>query len=252
MRARRKPAQFTHTPERRKRRSSRFSVLLRSGSFNGRLPAFLLSVGLSVLVFGFLFSGDFPVRVVVVEGNNVAYADSIVGLSGAMGQSIFTLNTQQIAQRVAAHPAVASANVKAEFPDTVVVHVTERIPVLAWHTDKQVALVDERGDVIALSDDSALPKIVQVSGDAPSPGTRVDSGIVQAALYVTKTLGPTLSTLNYDPSNGLTAQLADGRTVVLGSGDEIPLKISVLQAVLKQPYQWTKLDVRQPDRPYYQ
>jgi cell division protein FtsQ len=69
---------------------------------------------------------------------------------------------------------------------------------------------------------------------------------------VTKTLGPTLSTLNYDPSNGLTAQLADGRTVVLGSGDEIPLKISVLQAVLKQPYQWTKLDVRQPDRPYYQ
>jgi cell division protein FtsQ len=46
--------------------------------------------------------------------------------------------------------------------------------------------------------------------------------------------------------------LVDGRTVVLGNGDQIPLKVSVLQAVLKLPDHWSKLDVRQPDRPYYQ
>lgn len=252
MKARRRTTHYAHAPERRKRRPSRFGGFLRSGSRSGRLPSFLLSVGLLVLVFGFLFSGDFPVRTVVVEGNKVAYADSIVGLSGAMGQSVFTLNTEQIAQRVATHPAVASASVKATFPDTVVIHLTERVPVLAWHTGDQVALVDERGDVIALGDDSALPKIVQASGDAPAPGTQVANGIVQAALYVNKTLGATLSVLGYDPSTGLTAQLADGRTVVLGSGDQIPLKVSVLQAVLKLPDRWSKLDVREPNRPYYQ
>jgi cell division protein FtsQ len=252
LKARRRPTRFAQSPERKKRRRSRVGGLLRSGSLNGRLPAFLLSVGLAVLVFGFLFSGDFPVRTVVVEGNKVAYADSIVELSGAMGQSVFTLNTEQIAQRVATHPAVASADVKAQFPDTVVIHLKERVPALAWHTGEQVVEVDERGDVIAFGDDSALPKIIQSSGDGPAPGTQVASGIVQAALYVTKTLGPTLSVLSYDPSTGLTAQLVDGRTVVLGNGDQIPLKVSVLQAVLKLPDHWSKLDVRQPDRPYYQ
>ena len=251
LKARRRPAHVA-PPAKRKRRPSRIGGFLRSGARNGRLPAFLLSVGLTVLMIGFLFSGDFPVRQVVVEGNNVAYADSIVGLSGAMGQSVFTLNTEKIAQRIASHPAVASATVKTEFPDTVVIRLTERVPVVTWHTGEQVALVDERGDVIALADDSALPKIIQTSGDGPAPGTKVASGIVQASLYITKALGSTLSALNYDPANGLTAQLTDGRSVVLGNGDQIPLKVSVLQAVLKLPDHWSKLDVRQPDRPYYQ
>jgi cell division protein FtsQ len=239
-------------PDRRKRSGSRIRTSIRNGSRSGRLPAFLLSVGLAVLVFGFLFSGDFPVKVVVVQGNTVAYADAITELSGAMGQSIFTANSQTIAQRVATHPAVASVKVSTEFPDKVVIRLNERVPVLAWHTGDQVALVDERGDVIAIADDPSLPAIVQTSGDGPTPGTKVTAGIVQAALYVHEQLTTKLAQLGYDPTSGLTAQLNDGRTVVLGSGDKIPLKVSVLQTVLTLPDQWTRLDVRQPDRPYYQ
>jgi cell division protein FtsQ len=212
----------------------------------------LLSVGLAVLAFGFLFSSDFPVKVVVVQGNKVAYADAITELSGAMGQSVFAVDSEAIARRVATHPAVASAKVTTEFPDTVVIQLNERIPALAWHTGDQVALVDERGDVIAIADEPSLPVIVQTSGDGPTPGTRVAPGIVQAAMYVHQQLGGNLGQLSYDPTNGLTVQLHDGRTVVLGDGSKIPLKVSVLQSVLKLPDQWTRLDVRQPDRPYYQ
>lgn len=239
-------------PERRKRRRSRIGTFIRDGSRSGRLPAFLLSVGLAVLVFGFLFSGDFPVKVVVVQGNKVAYADAITELSGAMGESIFSVDSRTIAQRVATHPAVSSVNVTTEFPDKVVIQLNERVPVLAWHTGDQVALVDERGDVIAIADDPSLPVMVQTSGDGPTPGTRVATGIVQAALYVHEKLGTKLAQLGYDPASGLTVQLSDGRTVVLGDGVKIPLKVSVLQTVLTLPDQWTRLDVRQPDRPFYQ
>ena len=239
-------------PERRKRRRSRVGAFVRNGSRSGRLPAFLLSVGLAVLVFGFLFSGDFPVRVVVVQGNKVAYADAITELSGAIGQSIFSVDSRAIAQRVATHPAVASAEVTTEFPDKVVIRLHERVPAVAWHTGNQVALVDERGDVIAIADDPSLPVLVQTSGDGPMPGTKVAAGIVQAALYVHAQMGGKLAQLGYDPSSGLTAQLSDGRTVVLGDGNKIPLKMSVLQTVLKLPDQWTRLDIRQPERPYYQ
>jgi cell division protein FtsQ len=249
MRSRRPPVS---APDRRKRRRSRFGAFVRNGSRSGRLPAFLLSVGLAVLVFGFLFSGDFPVKVVVVQGNNVAYADAITELSGAMGESIFSVESQAIAQRVATHPAVASVNVTTEFPDRVVIRLNERVPVLAWHTRNQVALVDERGDVIAIADDPTLPVLVQTSGNGPAPGTRVTTGVVQAALYVHEKMGSRLVQLGYDPTSGLTAQLNDGRTVVFGDGNKIPLKVSVLQTVLTLPDQWTRLDVRQPDRPYYQ
>lgn len=249
MRARR-PA--NSTPDRRKRRRSRIGTFLRDGSRNGRLPALLLSVGLAVFAFAFLFSGDFPVKVVVVQGNKVAYADAITELSGAMGQSIFSVDSRTIAQRVATHPAVSSVKVTTEFPDTVVIRLNERVPVLAWHTGEQVALVDERGDVIAIADDPSLPVITQSSGAGPTPGTKVAAGIVQAVLYVHEKMGTRLAQLDYDPASGLTAQLNDGRTVMLGDGDKIPLKVSVLQTVMKLPDQWTRLDVRQPDRPYYQ
>lgn len=248
----RRPTPTAGSIERRRPRRARARGYFKSVSINGRLPAFLLSVGFSVLVFGFLFSADFPVRVVVVQGNKVAYADSIVERSGAMGQSVFTLDTAEVARRVAQHPAVASADVYAELPDTIVVNVTERIPTLVWQTGNEAVLVDERGGVIAVGDDKSLPHVRQTSGDSPVPGNRVPADIVQAASYLTKALGSSLTALGYDSTTGLTAQLSGGRTVVLGTGDRIPLKMSVVSAALKMPERWSKLDVREPDRPFYQ
>jgi cell division protein FtsQ len=188
----------------------------------------------------------------VVEGNKVAYAESIVNQSGALGQSIFTLDTGDVARRVATHPAVASVDVSARLPDTIVVRVTERLPALVWQTADQAVLVDDQGRVIANGDDKSLPRVIQTSGKAPAPGDREPANIVQAAAYLTKQLGSSLAALGYDPNSGLIAQLAGGRTVVLGDGDRIPLKLSVLSAALKMTQQWSRLDVREPDRPFYQ
>ncbi len=248
----RRPKSVSKPADRRRPGRSRARGYFKSVSVNGRLPAFLLSVGLSVLVFGFLFSNDFPVRVVVVEGNKVAYADSIVERSGAIGKSVFTLDTADVARLVANHPAVASADVRAELPDTIVIKVTERLPVLVWQTGDQAVLVDDHGRVIASGDDKDLPRVIQTSGDAPVPGARVPADIVQAATYLTKQMGPSLTALGYDSSSGLIAQLDSGRTVVLGSGDRIPLKLSVVTSALKMSQQWSRLDVREPDRPFYQ
>ena len=248
----RRPTSVAPPAKRRKPKHTRARHYFKTVSINGRLPAFLLSVGLSVLVFGFLFSSDFPVRVVVVEGNKVAYADSIVERSGAMGQSVFTLDTGEVARQVAAHPAVASADVHAELPDRIVVRITERLPAIAWKTGDQSVLVDERGGVIATGDEATLPHVIQTSGDGPAPGAHVPADIVQAAIYLSKKLGSSLTALGYDANTGLTAQLSGGRTVVIGSGDRIPLKLSVVSAALKMSERWSTLDVREPDRPFYQ
>ncbi|HET9014208.1 MAG TPA: FtsQ-type POTRA domain-containing protein [Thermomicrobiaceae bacterium] len=237
---------------RRTGRNSRLSGFLRASAANGRLPAFLLSVGLTVLLFGFLFSRDFTVRTVVVRGNTLAYADAIVAASGAIGQPIFRLNTDVVARRVAAYPAVAYADVSAQLPDRLVVQLHERTPVLDWQVGKQSVLVDDHGWVVATGFDAKLPRVVENTGTLPVVGSQLPSGLIAADQAILSRLGAQVSAMEYDPVSGLTAQLTDGREIVFGGSDRIPLKLNVAVAALALSDPWTRLDVREPDRPYYQ
>lgn len=237
--------------QKRHSRAIRLRQFLTTAASNGRLPAFMLSAGLSVFVVGFLVSDEFSVHTVVVEGNNVAYADSIVIASDALGQPIFRLDTDDVARRVAAHPAVASAEVRAEFPNRIVVNLRERIPVLSWQVADRSVLIDEHGWVISEGVDDTLPVIVQEDGVLPSPGQKVPVEFVQTAQIVVAELGEELTMLEYDLVSGLTVHLSDGRSVEFGEIDRIPLKLAVVDAVLDQSEPWTELDVREPDRPYY-
>ena len=218
---------------------------------SGRLPAFLLSVGLAVIAFGFLFSQDFVVRTVVVRGNVLALADSIVTTSAALDQSIFRLDTQAVARRIAALPAVESVEVSAELPDRLIVQVHERVPVIIWQTGDKAMLVDEHGWVLARAGDQSLPRVLQTEGDAPVVGSRIGPELVQAIQVVHERLGPELMTLEYGQPTGLTADFADGRIVMLGTPDQIPVKLNVLDAAMSIQDQWHRLDLREPDRPSY-
>lgn len=242
-----------HLPSRgRAKRRSRVRTFLRDTAINGRLPAFLLSVGLSVLVVGLLVSDDFIVQRVIVEGNNVAYADSIVSTSDALGQSVFHLDTVEISQRVVTHPAVVSAEVSAMFPDRVIVRLQERLPALVWQFGDRAVLVDEYGWVIAEGYDPELPRVVLSAGPLPEPNSKLSTELVDAVHFVGNELQSDLATLEYDIATGLIAHLDDGRSIVLGNSDQIPLKLSVLEASMSLANRWTKLDVREPDRPYFQ
>lgn len=252
---RRRPAVVASTlprDARRRTHKTRLGDFLRAGAANGRLPAFLLSVGLSVFVFGILFSSDFTVDTVVVEGNKATYADSIVAQSQVLGAQIFRLDTTDVARRVTAHPAVASADVSARFPGKVTIRLTERVPALVWQVGDRAVLVDEFGWVIAEGNDPALTRIFQRQGNLPPPGTRISAETIQAARFLFERLGPSLASLEFEETNGLSAILNDGRSVVIGEAERVPLKLSVLNAALGLANHWTRLDVREPDRPYYQ
>jgi cell division protein FtsQ len=217
----------------------------------GRLPAFLLSVGLSVLLGAFALSDDFSVDTVIIRGNSIAYADSIVEQSGAIGESIFRIDTQKVAERVASHPSVESAEVRAELPDRVIVRVVEREPSVVWQAGERAVLVDEHGWVLARGEIEHAPRIVDLGGDLPSPGSQVPVELVAAAHVLMQEFGSTM-TLEYDDVEGLTVYLPDDQIVALGSPDELPVKLQVVATVRDMGVDWTRLDVRDPERPYYQ
>ncbi len=239
------------TPRRRRR-----SMSLRERTLDlvrtGRLPAFLLSVGLGVILFAFAVSDDFRVDTVVIRGNTIAYADSIVERSDAIGRSIFRVDTNEIANRVASHPAVATARIRAELPDRVIVEVTEREPAIVWQTGDQVVLVDEYGWVLAHGEADHVPRVVELEGSLPQPGAQIDPRKVAAAAFLLGELGSS-SVLEFDEIDGFVVHLADDeRVVMLGDPEDLPVKITALDAVRDMDVEWTRLDVRDPERPVYQ
>lgn len=238
-------------PRKKPRRGSSLIGFIQRIIASGRLPAFLLSVGLGVIAYGFLFSQDFVVRSIVVQGNSLALADSIVSTSKALDQQIFRIDTQAVARRVAALPAVASVEVSAELPDRLIVRVHERVPVIIWQAGDEAMLVDQHGWVVAKGGDQNLPRVLQSEGNSPVVGSRIEPELVQAVQTVNERLGPQLMALEYDQTTGLTADFSDGHIAILGTPDKLPVKLNVLDAAMSIQDQWHRLDLREPDRPAY-
>jgi cell division protein FtsQ len=251
-RRRRAPGRITEgSPRRRNNRRARLREHTLELVRTGRLPAFLLSVGLGVILAAFTVSDDFRVDTVVIRGNSIAYADAVVEQSNAIGQSVFRINTHEVADRVAQHPVVDSARVRVELPDRAVVDVIEREPAIVWQTGDRAVLVDEFGWVLAEGEADDLPWVVELSGTLPRPGEHIDPGKVVAVQYLTDQLGPD-GVLEYDEDEGFQAHLEDERVVTFGSADELPVKLEVVSALQSREDDWTRLDVRDPDRPVYQ
>jgi cell division protein FtsQ len=125
------------------------------------------------------------------------------------------------------------------------------VPVIIRQTGDKAMLVDEHGWVLARAGDQSLPRVLQTEGDAPVVGSQIEPELIQAIQVVHERLGPQLMTLEYDQPTGLTADFADGRIVMLGTPDQIPVKLNVLDAAMSIQDQWHRLDLREPDRPSY-
>lgn len=253
MSARRRPDQSQQraTPGRRRPgRRDRFKSYTAELLRTGRLPAFMLSVGLSVILGAFAVSSDFTVESVVIRGNSIAYADSIVERSGALGDSIFHLRSDRVADRVAGHPVVASARVRTELPDRMVIDVVEREPSIVWQVNENAVLVDQYGWVLAEGDAEDLPRVIELDGEMPEPGTSIGATRVEAAQVLWEEFGAE-AMVEFEEEDGFSVHLESDRRILLGDVDELPVKVHVAAEVREMDVEWTEMDVRDPDRPYY-
>jgi cell division protein FtsQ len=225
----------------------RLARLLRSG----RLPALLVMVGGFVLLYGFLFSGDFLVASVVVKGTDIGDPAQVVTTADAIGEPIFTIDASESAERVAALPYVESVTVRTRYPDEVVISVVERTPVVLWQVGSRAFLVDAHGNVLAEQVRDGLPLVI-AEEEPPVVGDTIDAERVAAIIAVRETLADRLEDLRWVPDDGLVARLTDKRIIILGSADRLPLKLAVYGEVARLTEPWSLLDLREPDRPFYE
>jgi len=83
------------------------------------------------------------------------------------GSNVFQLQTRPLEAALRTLPAVADADVSVALPDAaLVVHINERMPVLAWEVDDRRFIADASGVIFAIVDrDAKLPAGVAVVDD---------------------------------------------------------------------------------------
>jgi cell division protein FtsQ len=225
----------------------RLGELVRSG----RMPAFFVLAGALLLLYGFLLSGDFLVGSVVVKGTDIGDPAQIVTTADAIGEPIFTIDASESADRVAALPYVESVTVSTRYPDEVVISIVERTPVVLWQVGSQAFLVDARGNVLAEQSRDGLPFII-VDGEPPAVGAAVDPDRVAAVIAIREALADQIEELRWTVDDGLVARLHDKRLVILGDAERLPMKLAVYSEVSRLTEPWSLLDLREPDRPFYE
>jgi cell division protein FtsQ len=200
-------------------------------------------VGLGLLLY---FTPIMAARNIVVVGLGAVTQDEVTAAAAvAPGTPLLQVNTDAVAERVAAIRRVASARVQRQYPSTLRITVVERVPVVVKDYPDGPHLFDRDGVDFAIA--PPPPGVPYLDADNPGP----NDAPTKAALEVMTSLRPEVAAqvarVAAPSVASITLQLTDGRQVVWGTTDRTEEKAHKLAALLTQPGH--TYDVSSPDLP---
>ena len=229
----------------------------REGRRRLRIVAGVLAVGMLVGgSWGVTRSPLLDIDRVVVEGATRSGARVVAETSAVRpGQPLLDLDRGTAARRVGALPWVLRAEVDRDWPGTVRIRVTERVPVAVTRANGGAwALLDRSAKVLALVP-TAPPGLAVVEGlpEAGGPGARLGAKAAEALGVVTAlppALTPRVAAVAVG-DGGISLRLAPHGEVRLGPAEAMEEKLQAALTVLGVVDGRTvaTLDVRIPTAP---
>jgi cell division protein FtsQ len=108
------------------------------------------------------------VSTIQLTGNRYAPPGEIYAQLGFKpGDSIFAADAQDARARLRAVDWVADATVSVKYPDTVAVHVIEKVPFALWQSEQGLYAVERDGEPIAKVDPARFRALPLFFGDEP-------------------------------------------------------------------------------------
>jgi len=169
----------------------------------------------------------YGLRHIVVDAKGGVQRKQVVAASGlALGRNVMTVDLAGVERNIERLPYVASAQVRRELPDRIVITVTERMPIARISDDLKLPLyVDRDGVTIKPMANEALranlPEIVGTRFTGVEPGQRLDQPEVLAAVQLLSCMELTpvrarMDVAKIDVSHPLAieAQTRDGASVL--------------------------------------
>ncbi len=231
-----------------------------------RVASFSLLAFFGAILYWLGTSPTYQVQTAQINGlQNLTHADVNRALA-LTGKPVFMVDVNAVeAELYKQFPEFSSVAAVVQFPNTVVISVTERAPVLIWRQDGKDRLIDADGAIFPPRDEMASGDypVVQAAADPPGlppveekaknsskddakanakadlqveeekglPFLKAD--MVAAILQIAEAL-PTGAQIIYDPSYGFGWQDRRGWMVYLGSFNEMDLKLRIYRAVIEQ------------------
>ena len=155
----------------------------------------------------------------------------IYAASGIAGQHVFWVDPLDVQRKVTALPGIASAAVRVQWPATVTIVVTERIPVVSWTEGSQKSWVDADGNKFTARTD--LPGLLPIAVDDAAAGAYQTAPVaaVDGALQLQQ-LRPNIELLHYDSARGLSYQDGRGWRGYFGVGTDMVQKLAVYEKLV--------------------
>ncbi|MCV7092969.1 cell division protein FtsQ/DivIB, partial [Mycobacterium interjectum] len=203
----------------------------------------VVGVGLGLLLY---FTPAMSARNIVVTGIGAVTREEVLDAARVRpGTPLLQINTNQVAERVAAIRRVASARVQRQYPSALRITIVERVPLVVKDFPDGPHLFDRDGvDFATGPPPPALPYI-----DVANPGP--NDPTTRAALQVLIALRPEVAgqvaRIAAPSVASITLTLGDGRVVIWGTTDRTDEKAEKLAALLTQPGK--TYDVSSPDLP---
>lgn len=193
------------------------------------------------------FSATLSVKKVEVTGNELL-GDGRVERVAAIpdGQQLAFVDLERAARRIETLAEVKDAEVTRQWPDAVVIDVTERTAVAVAELGGKIRGLDAEG-IVFREYKSAPPGLPRVR---PQTSTGTDA-LKEAAAVVSalpQDLAARVDHVEVQTIDQITLVLRDGRQVLWGSAEESDLKAEVLTGMLAQ-VQAKSYDVSVPSNP---
>ncbi|MGH3715478.1 MAG: cell division protein FtsQ/DivIB [Micromonosporaceae bacterium] len=205
--------------------------------------AVLTVIGLLTwVVYG---TGVFAVAEVQVTGTKVLTPDQVrTAAAISTGTPLARLDTDGITDRVSALAPVARVEVDRQWPDTVLIRVTERTPVAVVPAGRRYAVLDASG-VVFHSVGKRPPELPLVELTRPGPKDPVTRDALRVLAALTPQLRTVLVKLVAPSTTRIALHLTKGRTVLWGDAEHSVRKAQAATALLKRNPR--VIDVSAPD-----
>jgi cell division protein FtsQ len=201
-----------------------------------RWPWIVVLVTVSALlggcVYAVFFSPLLAVRSVTIKGvDDTLTAQVRAVVSVPTGTPLARVDLDAVAATVEGVSEVAAVEVAREWPDTVAVTVTPRVPVAVTSANGQLWLLDTGGDPY-LTVDSPPPGLVTVQLAAPGRNDPATKAAVSVVAALTPDFRSQVAVLSARTEFDVELTLIDRKKVIWGEPTENPQKMQMLPALL--------------------
>jgi cell division protein FtsQ len=203
----------------------------------------IVGVGLGLVLY---FTPAMSARNIVVTGIGAVTREEVLDAAQVRpGTPLLQINTNQVADRVAAIRRVASARVQRQYPSALRITIVERVPVAVKDFPDGPHLFDRDGvDFATAPPPPGLPYIDVAN---PGPSDPATNAALQVLIALRPEVAGQVGQIAAPSVASITLNLNDGRVVIWGTTDRTEEKAEKLAALLTQPGR--TYDVSSPDLP---